>query len=113
MKLKQLSAIALSTAFSLGAVNALALDNDQDRDDDAAYQAFDQNEDGVIDREEARQMGITDEQFDQMDEAGDGEISAEEYREYHKGEHRRDTQERQEHRQQHDQGEQQDQQDDW
>lgn len=85
MNIKQLSAIALSTVFSLGAVTAVAYEDAQSEDRDSSFEMLDQNRDGVIDRDEARQSGITDEQFDEMDSAGDGVISQEEYREHDSG----------------------------
>lgn len=82
MRIKQLSAIALSAVFSLGALSAVAYDDDHN----SAFEVLDQNSDGVIDRDEANQSGITDQQFDEMDQAGDDVITSEEYREYESGE---------------------------
>jgi len=116
MNTKQLSAIALSTVFSLGAAGAFAYDDAQGEDRDSAFEVLDQNNDGVIDREEARQSGITDEQFDEMDRAGDGEVTAEEFREFQAGgerHERQDHQERQEGQDHQERQEGQDQQDDW
>lgn len=93
MNIKQLSAVALSTVFSLGAVTAVAYDDAQDKDRDSAFEVFDQNRDGVIDRDEARQSGISDRQFDEMDQAGDGVISQEEFREQESGDHLQERQE--------------------
>lgn len=52
------------------------------QEQDSAFSLMDQNNDGVIDRDEAAAAGITDDQFEAMDRAGDGEVTEQEYNDY-------------------------------
>lgn len=96
--------VLFSTLLALGSVSAMAQYDDggmggaddhdagvgaergdhvgEAQEQESAFSLMDQNNDGVIDRDEAAAAGITDEQFDAMDRAGDDVISEQEYNDY-------------------------------
>lgn len=79
--MKIVSVIAATMLLSLGSLTALAQGETQPRENeaDSAFSVIDKNDDGVIDKEEAKESGISDSRFESMDRNGDGEVSESEY----------------------------------
>lgn len=80
--MKIVSVIAASALLSLGSMAALAQDDDsqtRERETGSAFSVIDKNGDGSIDKEEAKESGISDSRFESMDRNGDGEVSESEY----------------------------------
>lgn len=79
--MKIVTLIASTALLSLGSLAAVAQDDTQTQgaDTDSAFSVIDQNGDGSIDKDEAKNSGISDSRFDSMDSNGDGEVSQSEY----------------------------------
>lgn len=79
--MKIVSVIATTALLSLGTLSAVAQDDTQTQGSgaDSAFSVIDQNGDGSIDKDEAKNSGISDRRFDAMDSDGDGEVTQSEY----------------------------------
>ena len=77
--MKKLSALMMSLLLSLGAVSALANEYDDDRRD-SGFAMVDKNGDGSVDKDEAKNAGISEERFDELDTNGDDRLSESEFR---------------------------------
>lgn len=77
--MKKLSVLMMSMLLSLGAVSALAGDDEYDRKD-TGFAMVDKNGDGSVSRDEAKRSGISDERFDELDTDGDDQLSQSEFR---------------------------------
>lgn len=95
MNMKTIYALTATALFSLGSLSAVAQDWGDNSDtetetgtdstyesgtnDSSAFSVIDQNGDGSIDKDEARNAGISDSRFESMDANGDGTVSQSEY----------------------------------
>ncbi|WP_347330392.1 EF-hand domain-containing protein [Marinimicrobium locisalis] len=97
MNMKTIYALTATALFSLGSLSAVAQDwgDDSETDtetgtetestyesgtnDSSAFSVIDQNGDGSIDKDEARNAGVSDSRFESMDANGDGTVSQSEY----------------------------------
>ncbi len=79
--MKIVSVIATTTLLTLGSMAAFAQTDTQPQESDAdsAFSVIDQNGDGSIGKEEAKNSGISDSRFESMDRDGDGKVSKSEY----------------------------------
>lgn len=78
--MKLLPALTVSVLFSLGSLAAVAQTGGMGGEDrESSFSVVDENDDGILDREEASTAGVNDQRFDDMDQNGDGVVSEQEY----------------------------------
>ncbi len=85
MNMKTIYALSATALLSLGSLSAVAQDwgdssdTETETNDSSAFSVVDQNGDGSIDKNEAKNAGISDSRFESMDANGDGTVSQSEY----------------------------------
>lgn len=84
MNMKTIYALTATALLSLGSLSAVAQDwgngdTETGTNDSSAFSVVDQNGDGSIDKDEAKNAGISDSRFESMDANGDGTVSQSEY----------------------------------
>lgn len=85
MNMKTIYALSATALLSLGSLSAVAQDwggssdTETETNDSSAFSVVDQNGDGSIDKDEAKNAGISDSRFESMDANGDGTVSQSEY----------------------------------
>lgn len=81
-----ISVFAIATALSLPGMSFA--DNDHAAKMEAAFKAADKNNDGKLDREEAKAMPRVSKNFDAIDADKDGSVTMSEIQAYMKGQHK-------------------------
>lgn len=84
MNMKTIYALTATALLSLGSLSAVAQDwgngdTETGTNGSSAFSVVDQNGDGSIDKDEAKNAGISDSRFESMDANGDGTVSQSEY----------------------------------
>lgn len=84
--MKTYTAIIAALLFAGGSASALAVDGttntDMNQGSTSDFSTIDTDGDGYIDQQDAADAGISQREFEEMNESGDGRVSEEEFRNY-------------------------------